>query len=183
MKRPRFGPVMQMGFLVDDIEATALEWAEKKGIGPFFIDEHVKYQSFVYRGEDTPVDLTLAFAYCGDIQIELMKQHNYAPAVYSEMRNSYGKNGGLLHMATFTDDIEADVAAMETLGNKVIQRAVDLPGKVESIYMEGVFADKSFHPGSLIEYIQVDDEVKELMKILKDACANWDGKDPIHYMS
>lgn len=187
MSQGAFGPIMQLGFVVDDIELAAKTWSEQKGVGPFFVDQHVKHQSFVFRGEETPVDLTLAFSYCGPIQIELIKQHNDVPSIYTERKNALGVSAGLIHTANFTDDLAGQVSAMQARGNRVIQHALDEAGKVESIYLEPSTAvgrgQGPQHPDAFIEYIQVTDDIKGLLEMIQAACADWDGKDAIQYVS
>ena len=78
------GPIMQNGFVVRDLEAAVHFWAETFGVGPFFAMRHIPFATCVYRGEPTDADLSVAIAYSGEHQIELVQQHNDAPSIYSE---------------------------------------------------------------------------------------------------
>ena len=45
-----YGPVMQMGFVVDNFEEPIKHWTEKLNVGPFFILEHLDLKYFNYKG-------------------------------------------------------------------------------------------------------------------------------------
>lgn len=161
----------QLGFVVDDMEAAILHWTRTCGIGPFFLHEHVPYAEFTYRGAATPVDLTLAFSFLGPLQIELILQHGDAPSVYTNLKRS--APNGLVHMAQYTDDLEASARGLIANGAEIIQYSRDVDG-VETIYL-----DTDHHNGGLIEFIKVQDMHKARGEEMRAAIAEWDGSRPI----
>jgi len=173
MKNQRFGPIQQIGFVVDDLEKAALHWCHACGIGPFYISEHIKYRSFRFRGQETPIDLSLAFSYSENLQIELIKQHNDAPSVYREFLSR--SPSGVVHVATFSDDFDAETEIMKARGNSILQTSLDEKG-VETIYFE-----TDHHLGGLVELIRGYEELFQTLDKMKAACQTWDGSKPIRY--
>ncbi len=79
-----FGPVIQLGYVVPDIQIALRHWIEVMGVGPFFLFEHMHPPGAEYRGKPTDIELTAAFSYSGEQQVELIQQHNSARSVYSD---------------------------------------------------------------------------------------------------
>ena len=71
-----FGDLLQIGFVVPDIEAAMQHWAERLGVGPWYYIERLDVPDFEYMGQPSPVELSLALANSGDMQIELIQQRN-----------------------------------------------------------------------------------------------------------
>ena len=83
-----FGPMEQIGIVVDNFEDPIKHWTEKLKVGPFFILEHLDLNDVYYQGNLTEIDFSVALAYSGDIQIELIKQHCNTPSIYNEYVNN-----------------------------------------------------------------------------------------------
>jgi hypothetical protein len=80
------GPtIFQYAYVVADVEAAAHEWAATVGAGPFFVTPHHRADWFSYRGLPVEADVTYAFGYSGDVQIQLVEQHDDTPSIYREM--------------------------------------------------------------------------------------------------
>ena len=47
-----FGPMEQMGFVVDNFEDPIKHWTEKLNVGPFFILEHLDLKDVYYYGKN-----------------------------------------------------------------------------------------------------------------------------------
>ena len=80
---PRFGPVMQLGFVVPDLERAMEHWTGTVGVGPFFVMSHIKFAEAIYRGAPTDADISVAVAQWGEVQVELIQQFNESPSIYS----------------------------------------------------------------------------------------------------
>ena len=63
------GPVRQNGYVVHDIEAAMRHWTEVLGVGPFYYIEHVPVEHFTYKGEASDLQLSIALANSGGLQI------------------------------------------------------------------------------------------------------------------
>ena len=173
MKR-LFGPMEQMGFVVDNFEEPIKHWTEKLNVGPFFILEHLDLKDVYYHGkngEENKIDFSVALAYSGDMQIELIKQHCDTPSIYNEYVSN--KKNILHHLCTFTKDIENDIKILESQGYKNIQG-----GKTMD---EGTFSyldiDSDFSP--ILEIAQLSDGANAMFEMIKNASKDWDGKNAI----
>ena len=166
----RFGPVMQVAYVVDDVRAAAQSWADAFGVGPFFVQDHVRYRELAYRGEPSPLDVSLAFAFSGELQIELVQQHNDAPSIYRDFLAAGGQ--GAQHLGALSADIEADAAQLVERGFKVIQRGVSEAGGVQTLFFESPM-------GGVVELIAACNGVRSAFAAMKAAAENWDGVNAV----
>ena len=90
------GPVGQLGYVVEDLEKAAWSWVEKTGVGPWTVIPHVTLDYFNYLGEPSEVEMGIAMAFTGSMQIELIQQHNDAPSMYRDFINECGE--GIQHV-------------------------------------------------------------------------------------
>lgn len=159
---------MQNAFVVDDLEAVMDHWLHTMGVGPFFVFEHIKFKEAFFRGQPMNIDMTAAIAYWGDVQIELIKQYDDKPSIYSEFR---GKGlRGMQHMGVLTPDLDAQLARLKPLGIEPIQWG-SMPAGMRFAYVSS-----DYHPGAMIELIETHESIIGFFKIMKDAAASWDGK-------
>jgi len=170
-----FGAVFQNAYIVEDLEQAANHWAQKCGVGPFAAYSHHKYDSVIYRGEETGMDISLAFAYAGDFQVELVQVHDTeAPSAFAD---ALKKNGyGLHHVGLLSENFEKDIAAFESRGLSLLQRNIDVAG------VEAAFIDSDNHPGGVIELLRATPELTENLNFLKAVAEQWDGKDSLMYL-
>ena len=166
-----YGPVMQMGFIVDDFEETIKHWTEKLNVGPFFMLEHLDLKDFHYKGNNSDIDFSVAISFSGDIQIEFIKQHCDTPSIYNEYVNN--KKNALHHLCTFTKDIDSDIKILESQGYKKLQGG--------STMDEGTFSyldiESNFSP--ILEIAQLSEGALSMFDMIKEASINWDGKKSI----
>jgi hypothetical protein len=92
-----FGPIRQNGYVVRDIEAALKHWTEVIGVGPFWYFERVPIEQFSYQGEPSPLEVSIALANTGPLQIELIRQRNDAPSMYRDFLSA--GHEGLQHVA------------------------------------------------------------------------------------
>ena len=85
---PRFGPVMQLGFVVPDLDRAMEHWTGNVGVGPFYVMSHIKFAEALYRGQPTDADISVAVAQWGEVQVELIQQFNDSPSIYSHFPTS-----------------------------------------------------------------------------------------------
>jgi hypothetical protein len=78
-------PIFQQAYLVNDIEASIERWSELFGAGPFGIAAHHRADWFEYRGTPQEADVTYAFGYLGEVQIQFIQQHDDTPSIYRDM--------------------------------------------------------------------------------------------------
>ncbi|MGZ6007918.1 MAG: VOC family protein, partial [Rhizomicrobium sp.] len=86
------GEVMQLAYVPADFDAALRFWIETMGAGPFFALDHVKLEDVKYKGAPADIDFSMVIGYWGDVQIELIRQHNGAPSIYKTWRDE-GREG------------------------------------------------------------------------------------------
>ena len=81
-----YGPIRQVAYVVEDIDAGIEGWHQQLGVTPFaVVRECQPLVGSRYRGEPAgDIVLNLAFAYIGDVQLELIQQVNDTPSIYRE---------------------------------------------------------------------------------------------------
>src|SRR6516225_2608855 len=91
----------QLGFVVEDIIASAFKWAEVHRVGPFHVLP-VMNTACSYRGTPSSMKLQVAVAQAGPVQIELIQQHDDSPSI---MREAVGEGRSVFHqLCTVTKD-------------------------------------------------------------------------------
>lgn len=164
------GEVMQLAFVPKDFDAAIRHWTEIMGVGPFFLLENIHLDRMKYRGQPTDAVFTLALAYWGDIQIELIRPENDAPSIYTGEYAAVGD--GLHHVCILVDDMAAARATCESQGAEVM-----VEGKFGASQV--IYVDPGYGPGSLVEMLQQDPDGPDLFGMIKAAGIDWDGSDPV----
>lgn len=108
---PRF---YQMGYVVDDLEEAVQRWQRTTGAGPFQWLRDVQVDDGQYRGGPSNAAFSVALAQCGNMQIELIAQHNDAPSCYRDLF-APGQEG-LHHLAVRTECFDEDVGRYQAAG-------------------------------------------------------------------
>ena len=104
--------VDHIGIVVRDCEKVIETWERMFGIGPWAIREMSGTTP-----EGKTVAAKLAFAYMGDLEIELI-QIIEGKILHSEFLETHGE--GLHHLGFFVDDVDGEAASLVAQGAKVI---------------------------------------------------------------
>lgn len=164
----KFGAVDQIGFLVEDMDASIARWIDHSGVGPWTLFRNVTMEG-EYRGAPTQVTMAVGLAYQDDIQIELIQVTNAAPSPY---RGDDGRPlQGLHHLARIVDDLDAAVATAVEGGMEVVFTAHNPATRVAYLRVPG-------EPGLLFEFICGAD-MRAMCEAGIAAARNWDGSDPV----
>ncbi|HEY8385219.1 MAG TPA: VOC family protein [Porticoccaceae bacterium] len=162
--------IIQNSWIVTDIHAAMAAWTKNTGIGPFFLVEDVTIEDQLYRGQPTHLDVTYALAQAGDIQIELVCQHNDVPSAYRDTIPA--GSSGFHHVALYCTDYDADLAAYQSAGAEVAFSGC-FGGK------RFCYLDTSAALGFMVELIEASDAQDSFFRRLREAAHNWDGRDPV----
>lgn len=158
------GTVMQVAYLVPDLDQAIEHWAGL-GVGPFFVQRKIDYAERTYRGSPTTFEISAAFAYFGDLQLEIVQRLNEEPSLYKEFEAESGF--GVQHLGILSYDIELDSKRLEAEGFKQAQRMVSTAG------IETILFDTGKNYGSVIELIAASPLVVEGFAQMKAAAKNW----------
>ena len=129
------GPARQVAYMVDDIDAAVQRWHEEHGVGPFLVTRDVApLNNAYYRGHKAQTSrVNIAFAYIGDMQLELIELIGNTPGLYKEAldRQQYGVH----HYAVLVEDFPAAYNwALDNGYDAVIDSGVD--GLARMSYVE-----------------------------------------------
>ncbi len=146
-------------------------WNEVLGVGPFFYFERVPVEDFRYRGEASPVDLSIALANSGWLQIELIQQRNDAPSMYRDFLAA-GREG-LQHVAYWTERFDDALSERLGMGFRVGQSGrIGAAGRF-------VYFDVEAHPGTVLELSEVSGPKGRFFEHTASVAADWDGAEPV----
>ncbi len=163
------GQIMQLAFVPADIEAATGFWTGTMGVGPFFVLQHVRLEELRYRGAPADIDFSIRIAYWGDMQIELVQQHNDAASIFREP----GAQHGLHHVCVVVDDVAKVRAGCAAAGLAVAQEG-QVAGGGEAIYV-----DTGGGPGTMVEFLKATPGGSEFFAFMREAARGWDGSAPV----
>ena len=175
MPTPRFGPIVQNGFVVRDLEAAVAHWSGTLGIGPFYAIEHIPFGPAYFRGAPLGIDMSVAIAQWGEIQIELIVQHDTAPSIYTEFAARHG--AGLQHVGVMTDSVDRHLESLREFGIEPVQWGETAAG------MRFAYIDTDLHPGAMIELIESGPAVEAFFSKVRKGASAWDGTRPLRRLA
>ncbi len=166
-----FGEIRQNGYVVRDIEAAMRHWTEVLAVGPWYYAPLAPITEFRYLGEPSAIEVSIALANSGPLQIELIQQLNDAPSLYRDFLAA--GHEGLQHVAYWTENfaLERDraLAAGYRIGHE---------GQTGA-YGPFVYFLTEAHPGTVVELSDVGGPKQRLFELIAEAARTWDGTDPI----
>ena len=166
-----FGPIRQLGFIVSDMDKAMDHWTRTLGIGPFFYFPKVEMEDFHYRGQPQSIELGIALANDGDMQIELIHQTNDAPSAY---RDHLANQGQVLHhTSAWTTDFDADVERILAAGHTTLQSGRIGDNRFAYFETQGDF------PSTTMELYDVTGGPTKLNDKVRAAAQGWDGTNPV----
>jgi hypothetical protein len=166
-----FGSIRQIGYVVRDIETSMSRWV-RHGVGPWFHIKKVELDYFRYRGEDSGVELAIALANSGDVQLELIQQLNDAPSMYQDFLDA--GRAGAQHVAYWTRNYDALYERAVADGYTVAQE-----GCIGGATGRFAYLDTEGDQGTVIEISDISGGKGQFFDYVRQAAAEWDGTDPI----
>jgi hypothetical protein len=169
--QPR-GGIFQMAYIVEDLDAAIAYWVRDLKVGPWFrLNGFDGGHDAVYRGGEYTATVDLAMAFAGHMQIELLQPNDDEPSVYKEMIDAKGY--GFHHFGVASDDVEADIAALEAKGYELAFKA-SVPTGGHVAYMDGGAGQPGF-----LELCAATPAFEEVFGRFHRASVGWDGDDPV----
>ena len=165
-----FPPVSQLGYMSCDIDRSMHYFIETMGIGPWYVLRQQR-TSMLYRGEPTECVISLALANCGDIQFEIVEQHNDAPSLYREALAATPALH-IQHMGVWTDDYARTCADALARGWEPVFETAPNAGA-------SCFVVHPSEPGICIEISDCDPYKNHVRQAVREVAQAWDGSDPI----
>jgi hypothetical protein len=163
----------QLGFVVDDLLVTAARWARVHGVGPCHVLPPTDV-SCTYRGTRSGIDMQIAVAQAGPVQIELIEQRCERPSVFRDLFDK-GRSG-FHQLCTVAPDYEGKKAHYAALGYEL---ACEISANGSRVAYFDTFDDFGF-------FTEVVDDAPGFLSQLAaiaQACAEWDGSDPVRILT
>lgn len=150
-----FGEVRRLGYVVPPgrLHAHLDHWVHTLGVGPWLLVEHPAVTDFVHLGQPGTIDVSVAVASLGGLQVALYTQHDRQPSAYFEFLERTGGQGGLHHLAHWPRDLDLAERHAEELGWELWSAGrLDGVGRFRQYLTED-------HPGTVIELGEVSPEL------------------------
>jgi len=163
----------QLGFVVDDLVEAARSWARVHGVGPFHVLPP-RRTACTYRGTDSELDMQIAVAQAGPVQIELLHQREEAPSIYRDLFPA--GEGGFHQLCTVTRDYDGKRAHYEGLGHELVCEIVAGDQRVahyDTVEDFGFFTEVVEHTDGFVEHVTA----------IARTCEAWDGTDPVRLLT
>ncbi|MBV0911050.1 VOC family protein [Anianabacter salinae] len=166
-----FGRIMQLGYVVDELDAAVDHWVQIMGVGPFFVTGTVPYASVTFRGRPCDAETRVAISSHDGMQIEIIQQTGGGASIFTEFLSATG--GGLHHVCALSEDLEADLARWAERGVGVLQGGVT-KAKIPFAYLD---TDPD-NAGRVLELVQPSPGLLKFFDKIDQTCAAWDGQTP-----
>ena len=163
----------QIGFVVDDVVATATKWATVFRIGPFHVLPRIQ-TGCTYHGAEGSLDTQIAVAQAGPVQIELVQPFGDAPNVYTDL---VAKGACRFHqLSTVTHDYERTRAHYVGMGYEI---ACEIVARGQHV----AYVDTIDDFGFFTEVVEIVPGFLESLASIARTCAEWDGTDPVRLLT
>jgi hypothetical protein len=160
--------IVQNAYFVQDLDGAIEHWHSAFGLGPFIVNRHIKLEQSTYRGAPMPLDISAAFVQSGELQIELLCQHNPEPSAFRDMF-AQGEEG-LHHVAVFSDDYDQVISAYKARGFAVASEIMVGEG------LGAAFIDTRELLGHMLEVYRVNDDLHAFYRLVANAARDWNGR-------
>ncbi len=166
MKPPHRPDIVQFAWVVPDLEAAMRHWHATLGVGPFLVNRNIALGDPRHRGVPVTTRFSTAIAQSGDVQIELVEQHDDTPSAYHD---TVAKGAtGFHHVAFIAADFPAALAHYTGQGF-----AVAADGRFGD--MRFAYVDTAASLGHMIEIVEDKPAIRAFFAAVRRAAETWDG--------
>ena len=164
--------VVQFAWVVDHLEQAAERLSRAMQVGPFLMIRHIELDEPHHRGKPQRTDFSLCLAQAGEVQIELVEQHDVSPSVYRDIYPD-GPPGGMAfhHVAVVVPDVFAETARYNALGFPTASSGRF--GMIDFTYVDTTAAG-----GFMVEVLPDRPEMHRFFGAVRSAAEEWDGATP-----
>ncbi len=164
--------VLQNAYVVNDIYQSIDKWTTVVGLGPFFLIENVSLEA-KYRGAPVTLELSVAMAQAGPINIELIQQHNAVSSCYRDVYR--GGEEGFHHVCMLVQNFDQELRRYTRMGY-----ALSLEADMQAYRF--AYVDIHAELGCHVELVEDTPTIRQLYSRIEEAARNWDGSDPVRSM-
>ena len=160
--------LLQVAFVVPDLEAAMAGYVNAMRVGPWFVRERFTPPEARYRGRETGLVMSVAFAWRDELMLELVQQHDDSPSVFRDVVEKGGH--GLHHFGMAAADYDAALAAHLAQGWRVVFSA-NPSGRLAMLERDGF--------PHLLELLEMEPKRVELFAAIRAAARDWNGAEPV----
>lgn len=158
--------IVQYAWVVPDLEAAARSWHALHGIGPFLVNRRLELTDPHHRGRPAHTAFSTAVAQSGDVQIELIEQHDGSASAY---RDTVAPGATAFHhVAIIAPDFDAALAPYTDAGH-----AIAAHGSFGD--MRYVYVDTHAVFGHMVEIVEDKPGIRTFFAGVRKAAERWDG--------
>lgn len=166
--------VVQMAYLVEDVQKAMADWSSYYNVGPFFLNQGYVGDNSVFRGQPNSTAIDVAMGFAGHMQIELIQVATNGPSIYHEAIDKSGY--GFHHVGIVADDFDEDVERM--LKQKF---SIVMAGNIRGTRLQYAYLEKADSFPGYVELIPKE-MISQMFVPMYRASIGWSGKDPIRHM-
>jgi hypothetical protein len=122
---------------------------------------------------ESSIDIDVAIAQAGGIQIELIQQNDAKPSCYRDMY-PVGTEG-FHHVCYIVDDLQG---AIQHFGDR--GQPVAVQGNFGAV--EFAYVDSRVGVGCMTELVGRHPDIESFFKMIADAADGWNGEDPVRVL-
>jgi methylmalonyl-CoA/ethylmalonyl-CoA epimerase len=169
---PFHGPIHHLGYVVEDLEATAQRLVDVLGAGPFFVVRDVPLENVTSHGEPATFHHDSAFGQCGDMPLEIIQLKRVEP---ERVREGFSQSPPQLHHTAHVVLRERLAAAREDLERRGLPAFLHATlGDLDLTYHEAAHTI-----GHNVELHADSQGLRDFFAMIRDASVGWDGSDPL----
>lgn len=156
------GPITQICWVTDDIDATERLLSGQFGVGSWLRIPDVEFgaDTTTLRGEPVRFTAHISLGYAGDLQLELISPVE-GPTIHAEFLAAHGP--GLHHVCFEVDDVGSACAAAEKAGLPVLMRGSMMDGEIEFAYVDGSAGGAPY-----VELARIGPRMREFYDAVRD---------------
>jgi Glyoxalase/Bleomycin resistance protein/Dioxygenase superfamily len=167
-----FGDIRQVGYVTANLDAAMAFFVEKLGIGPWFVLERASIPACTYLGAPLELEMSIALANSGSLQIELIQQRSPAPSLYTEWLQLHPRGDVVHHYSAWSDTYDEVHARALGLGWEAVQEG-------RSSYGPFAYFRNRLEPNLIYEVTAYTPPRRRTFEQIAEAAAGWDGGDPV----
>jgi catechol 2,3-dioxygenase-like lactoylglutathione lyase family enzyme len=167
-----FGEVVQVAYLVADIDRAMEQWVRHAGLGPWTCFRNIRLDA-CYEGKPLELAIHEGLAYVGKLQIQLVQSLDPPEVATPYQADLLRGRFGLHHVAFFAHDVDADIARAERQG---FERSCEMRDAQGHRYF---YCRSKAMPDVWIELLEFHPFLEQVFREGIAASKVWDGSDPI----
>jgi catechol 2,3-dioxygenase-like lactoylglutathione lyase family enzyme len=156
------GPITQIAWVTDDLEATEQLLSEQFGTGAWTRIPDVTFGPDTTTLRGVPVEFTahISLGYAGDLQLELIEPVS-GPTIHAEFLERHGP--GLHYVCFEVEDLDEACASAEAAGVPVLMRGSMMDGEIEFAYVDGSAGGAPY-----VELARIGPQMREFYAAVKE---------------